>query len=177
MFRRGAMALFMLSLLSLLGGCVTNPDTMPTYKFDSSVVGGGASNSIVTSVVSKEILNKLRISDNNFFGWKEAHPPTTINGKETKEFAKRFAGVPIDGNFQVEVLSGIQRLGFRHADGSRGRNYIIEFYAEPGHKYYAKFLTLRDDADSSKYRIRPVVYDVTIGGQVGHGFVSDGFIR
>lgn len=176
MFGRGAMLVLLLTLLSLLGGCVTNPDTMPTYKFDSTVVGG-SSNSIVTSVVSKDILNKLEISDDNFFGWKEAHPPTTINGKETKKFAKRFAGAPIDGNFQVEVSSGIQRLGFRHADGARGRNYIIEFYAESGHKYYTKFLTLRDDADSNKYRIRPVVYDVTSDGKVRYRFVSDEFIR
>lgn len=174
MFKNRSRTLFLAALFSLLNGCVTNPDTMPTYKFDSAIISNGSSNSIITSVISQEMLDKLEIPGETFWGWKDAYPPASINGKSTSHFAKNFAGMPIDGNFQVEVLSGVQKVGFYHANGNTEmREYIIEFNAEAGHKYYAKFLTPRDEKNFGMYRIKPIIYDLTLNKKVGHIFISD----
>ena len=140
----------------LLCGCVRDPDSMPTYRMDPQRGDDKAPSSIITSVVSQDTLNKLGVPVDSFWGWKDAHPPTAINGKGSLQFAKTFAGLPIDGNFQVEVPAGVQRVSFHHFNGNAEvREYLVEFNAEPNHKYYAKFLTPRNDPVSYTHLTLP----------------------
>ncbi|MES2825204.1 MAG: hypothetical protein V4732_16490 [Pseudomonadota bacterium] len=172
--------LLLFSAFSLLSGCVSNPDDMPTYKFSSDIVSNSPSNSIITSVASKETLKGLKLPFDPLMNYASAWPPQRINGEPTIRFAKKFAGKPIDGNFQVEVLPGIKKMAINYTNGKEIREYVIEFSAEPGHTYFAKFLIRSDKEDSSKHTINPVVCDLTKKLRLETKFISDetvGIIR
>lgn len=172
--------LFLFAAFVFLNSCALSPDNMPTYKFSSDIVSNSPSNSIITSVASKEALAKLKLPFDPLMKYASARPPQRINGEPTIQFAKTFAGKPIDTNFQVEVVPGVKKMAINYANGKEIREYVIEFSAEPGHTYFAKFLVRSDKEDYSKNIINPVVCDLTKNLRLETKFISDetvGIIR
>lgn len=161
-------------MLTFLVGCAVNPDDRPIYQFNSDVVRNNPLNSVITSVASEAILRELMLPTDRFAVSGKTLSPERLDGVPTLSFSKKFAGAPIDRNFQVEVLSGIKRLSVRYyANDAEIKECIVEFTAEPGRKYYTKFLIGTSKVDGNERIAVPVIYDLTNNLRVAGRIISD----
>ncbi|MBD3668175.1 MAG: hypothetical protein HUJ16_09460 [Kangiella sp.] len=165
--------IFFLMILFSLSGCITSPSSLTLKPVDNSIQLDEPSNSIITSVTTKETREKLNLPNQQklFRAERYIYPPSSINGVDSYEFAAKFAGMLVDGNFKVAVNPGDITVGFDHKDGSLTREYLIMFNAKPKNRYFASFITVH--SNYGRYSIKPIVYNETTQQYVEYKFISD----
>lgn len=156
-----------------LSACITSPSSLTLKPVDKSIQLDNPNNTIITSVTTKETRERLNLPSQQklFRAARYTYPPSSINRVDSYEFAAKFAGMLVDGNFKVAVNPGDVTVGFDHKDGSLTREYLIRFEAKSKNRYFINFITILSNFAS--YSIQPVIYNETTQQYVEYEFISD----